>query len=196
MSRENILYAHKLSGWFPGMSKDRVVRQLRRDIVMEDRQASMQKVTKQLRVLFRAVQSHSKIVERQCGLSSAKLWMMWELFANPGLKVSELARALTIHPSTCSNMLDQLENKGLIRRDRSKSDQRAVHIFLTEEGTRLLAIAPCPAQGTLSMALEHLSDSHLTHLEDGLSQLLQAMQVKNEEAGMLPISTHDPSSGA
>lgn len=156
----------------------------------------MQNITKQLRVVFRAVQSHSKTVQQQCGLSSAKLWMMWELFANPGVKVSELARALTIHPSTCSNMLDQLEDKGLTRRSRSKTDQRAVHLFLTEEGTQLLAIAPRPAQGTLSMALEHLSDSHLTYLEEGLSQLIQAMQVKDEvAAGMLPLSTRDQSPG-
>ncbi len=92
-------------------------------------------------------------------------------------------------------MLDQLEDKGLTRRSRSKTDQRAVHLFLTEEGTQLLAIAPRPAQGTLSMALEHLSDSHLTSLEEGLSQLILAMQVKDEVAGMLPISTRDPSPG-
>jgi DNA-binding MarR family transcriptional regulator len=165
----------------------------RRDNPMEMRQDCMQNITKQFRVLFRAIQSHSKTIERQCGLSSAKLWMMWELFASPGLKVSELARALTIHPSTCSNMLDQLENKQLIRRNRSKSDQRAVHLFLTEEGTLLLATAPRPAQGTLSMALEHLSDNHLSHLEEGLNQLIQAMQVKDKEAGMLPISVRDHS---
>ena len=102
---------------------------------MEDRQKQMQSITKQLRVVFRAVQAHSKTVEKSCGLSGAKLWMMWELFATPGVKVSKLARTLTIHPSTCSNMLDQLEEKDLIRRDRSKVDQRAVHLYLTETGT-------------------------------------------------------------
>lgn len=154
---------------------------------MEDRQNRMQNITKQLRVVFRAVQAHSKTVERQCGLSSAKLWMMWELFANPGLKVSELARALTIHASTCSNMLDQLEDKDLIRRDRSKIDQRAVHLYLTEKGTKLLAKAPRPAQGTLSEALERLSDKHLDHLEDGLNKLIESMQVKDEKAALIPI---------
>jgi len=154
---------------------------------MEERQDRLQNITKQLRVVFRAVQAHSKIVQRQCGLSSAKLWMMWELFANPGLKVSELARALAIHASTCSNMLDQLEDKDLIRRDRSKVDQRAVHLYLTEEGTKLLAKAPRPAQGTLSEALERLSDNHLVHLEDGLDKLIESMQVKDEKAALLPI---------
>lgn len=154
---------------------------------MEVRQDRMQNITKQLRILFRTVQAHSKTVERQCGLSSAKLWMMWELSTNPGLKVSELARALTIHPSTCSNMLDQLEDKGLIRRDRSRTDQRAVHLFPTEKGTELLAMAPRPAQGTLSKALEQLSDTHLLHLEEGLNKLITSMQIKDKEAAMLPI---------
>ncbi|MEN8198469.1 MAG: MarR family transcriptional regulator [Thermodesulfobacteriota bacterium] len=154
---------------------------------MEDRQDRMQNITKQLRVVFRAVQAHSKTVERQCGLSSAKLWMLWELFANPGLKVSELARALTIHASTCSNMLDQLEDKKLVRRDRSKIDQRAVHLYLTEEGTQLLAEAPRPAQGTLSEALERLGDTHLVYLEDGLDKLIVSMQVKDDKDGLLPI---------
>ena len=157
-------------------------------MVMEDRQKQMQSITKQLRVVFRAVQAHSKTVEKSCGLSGAKLWMMWELFATPGIKVSELARTLTIHPSTCSNMLDQLEEKDLVRRDRSnKVDQRAVHLYLTETGTTLLAKAPRPAQGTMSEALERLSDEYLNHLELGLSQLLEAMQYKDEKTGLLPI---------
>ena len=131
---------------------------------MEDRQKQMQSITKQLRVVFRAVQAHSKTVEKNCGLSGAKLWMMWELFTTPGIKVSELARTLTIHPSTCSNMLDQLEEKDLVRRDRSKVDQRSVHLYLTETGTALLAKAPRPAQGTMSEALEHLKSEEANAL--------------------------------
>ena len=154
---------------------------------MEDRQEIMHCITRQLRVVFRVVQAHAKTVEKNCGLSGAKLWMMWELFATPGIKVSDLARTLSIHPSTCSNMLDQLEAKKLVKRDRSKTDQRTVHLYLTETGTTLLAKAPRPAQGTLSEALERLSDAHLNHLEVGLEQLIEAMHCKNDKAGMIPI---------
>ncbi|MBC8207614.1 MAG: MarR family transcriptional regulator [Desulfobulbaceae bacterium] len=154
---------------------------------MEGRPERVQNITRQLRVVFRAIQSHSKTVERTCGLSSAKLWMMSELSVNPGLKVSELARALMIHASTCSNMLDQLEDKGLVRRDRSRADQRAVHLYLTDAGVKLLAKAPGPAQGTLSSAFGRLGDGHLLQLEDGLSALVDAMQVKDEKGGLVPI---------
>ena len=57
------------------------------------------------------------------------------IYTHPGLKVSQLAAALAIHPSTCSNMLDKLEAEDLLVRDRSKTDQRAVHIFLTAKGS-------------------------------------------------------------
>lgn len=154
---------------------------------MDNRTGCVQSVTQQLRILFRAVQAHSKFVEKACGLSSAKLWMLYEISTNPGLKVSQLAMALTVHPSTCSNMLDKLEEKGLLVRDRSKTDQRAVHLFLTSEGEKLLALAPQPVQGELSMALEKLPEKQLLELEKGLVGLVDVLKRKDESAGMVPI---------
>lgn len=154
---------------------------------MVDRTIHIQAVTQNLRILFRAVQAHSKCVEKQCGLSSAKLWMLYELNSTPGIKVSQLAAALAIHPSTCSNMLDRLEEDGFVCKERSKRDQRAVHITLTEKGSELLQNAPRPAQGELSGALEKLSDENLILLETGLNNLIQALNGKNESAALFPI---------
>lgn len=154
---------------------------------MSDRTTHIKSVTQKLRVLFRSVQAHSKHVEKQCGLSSAKLWMLHELNNSPGIKVSQLATALAIHPSTCSNMLDKLEEKGFVFRERSKTDQRAVHLALTEEGKTLLQNAPQPTQGELSGALEKLSVEELILLEEGLENLVQALRGKNEKAALEPI---------
>lgn len=154
---------------------------------MADRSPHIKTVTQQLRVLFKAVQAHSKHVEKQCGLSSAKLWMLHELNSTPGIKVSKLATALAIHPSTCSNMLDKLEEDGFVCKKRSKTDQRAVHISLTEKGCTLLKNAPQPTQGELSGALEKLSEQDLALLETGLEKLVQALGSKNDTAALFPI---------
>ena len=89
-----------------------------------------QAVTQQLGIIFKALQAHSKIVEKACGLSSAQLSMLNEVSEAPGVMVSQLAKTLAIHPSTCSNMLDKLEIKNLISRDWSKTDQRSVHLCI------------------------------------------------------------------
>ena len=148
-----------------------------------------QTILKDLRIIFRASQAHASWVEKSCGLSSAQLWMMWELFNAPGLRVTELARILSIHPSTCSNMLDKLQKKELISRDRSGKDQRSVHLNLTESGAQLLAKAPRPAQGVLADVLLRLPDESLSHLETGLKEFTHALRSYNEGDSMIPIDS-------
>ena len=154
---------------------------------MDDRTRHIQLITRNLRILFKAVQAHSKTVETTCGLSSAQLWMLFEISRQPGVKVSQLAAILTIHPSTCSNMLDKLEAKGLICRDRSKKDQRSVHLIITRAGTELLASGPRPAQGILSGALEQLPAEQLDNLHLGLAGLIQVLQHRDDSAALIPL---------
>ena len=148
---------------------------------MNQRSTQIYDTTQHFRIILRAMQAHSRFIERQYGLSSAKLWMLRKLHTNPGLKVSRLAAALAIHPSTCSNMLDKLEEKGFLYRERSRTDQRAVHLTLTEKGTQLLENAPQPTQDDISQALEQLSDEHLASLSVVLGELVETMNIKKAE---------------
>jgi DNA-binding MarR family transcriptional regulator len=84
-------------------------------------------------------------------------------------------------------MLDKLEDKNFIFRDRSKKDQRSVHIFITDEGRQLLAKAPQPVQGKLSNALAQLSGEQLNNLECNLETLITALHLSDNKAGFLPI---------
>jgi DNA-binding MarR family transcriptional regulator len=154
---------------------------------MGDRSIKEQTITKQLRLIYKVVLSHSKRVEKVCGLSSAKLWMLHEIAHNPGIRVSQLARLLSIHPSTCSNMLDKIEASGLICRDRSKTDQRSVHLSATERGKQLLKTAPSPHQGQLISALEKLSEEQISTLESGLEVFVKALNLNDDSAAMRPI---------
>ena len=146
------------------------------------------RIVQDLRVVFRTVQAHSRWVEKQCGVSGAQLWALWELFAAPGLKVSELSEALAIHRSTASNLLDKLESKELIRRERGGPDQRVVRLYLTPQGADLLASAPRPAQGALRHALFELPDGTLSTLQSALDQLADAMAAPGTDAALHPLS--------
>ena len=154
---------------------------------MQARDHQTQVVTQQLRIVLRTMQAHSKFVEKECGLSSAKLWMLHHIAANPGVRVSVLASSLFIHPSTCSNMLGRLEEKNLVVRDRQKKDQRSVLLYITEEGSHLLGKAPKPVQGKLSAALNSLSSVQLSGLEEGLARLIDALEGTDDMDRLLPI---------
>lgn len=145
-------------------------------------------VVQQLRIVFRAMQEHSRWVERQCGVSAAQLWAMWELYRAPGAQVSALSQALSLHRSTTSNLLEKLERKGLIERRRGGPDQRVVRVYLTTAGKSLVEDAPQPAQGAISAALENMPATDVELLEQALSQLVSAMCIKGNDAALRHMS--------
>jgi DNA-binding MarR family transcriptional regulator len=143
---------------------------------------------KRFRLIFRAVQQHAQSVESSLGVSSAQLWAMSELSECPGLKVAELAEAMSVHQSTISNLMARLEKKGLIRRERSDPDLRVVRLYLTEEGRSLMARAPAHRQGLLQHALFELPDPVLVMLVQNLDRLIEAMEITDREAALQPLS--------
>lgn len=145
-------------------------------------------VLKQFRLIFKAVQQHSQWIETHCGVTSAQLWALWELSKNPGMKVTELAKAMSIHHSTASNMLDKLAKKELIMRERISQDQRVVTLKLTQEGIELLNRVSSPPQGILQHALFDLPEKVLKSLAMNLGVLVKEMNIKDDEAAMQPIN--------
>ncbi|PIE58495.1 MAG: MarR family transcriptional regulator [Desulfobulbus propionicus] len=158
---------------------------------MDNREIQITTITQQVRLLYRAIQAHSKRVEKTCGLSSAQLCMLHEVSCSEGIKVSELAATLSIHRSTSSNMLDKLEKKGLIYRDRSTSDQRSVHIYITSQGKTLLKKTPSPPQSQLSNTLLKLSGHQLMALETSLQLLIETLHFGEQEACIKPVPKHN-----
>lgn len=147
---------------------------------------------RQFRIVVRAIQAHSSWVERQCGVSAAQLWALWEVFRDPGLKVSDISQRLSIKPATASNLLDKIERKGLLRRERRGPDQRVVQLFPTDQGARLLANAPRPAEGALLDALTRLEDGQLDELNRSLDALVNILRVKDEGSALAPMAGADP----
>ncbi len=125
--------------------------------------------------LVRAVQSGMQGIEGSHGLSGSQLWALWQLSAQPGLRVTQLAVAQHIHTSTASNLLDKLETRGLVRRERRDADNRVVRLYLTETGNQLAKGIPGPLQGRLRHALREMPPPELEALLKGVTSVLNSM---------------------
>ncbi len=146
-------------------------------------------VIQHFRTVIRAIQAHSSWVERQCGVSAAQLWALWEIHAEPGLRVKDISERLSIQPATASNLLDKIQAKGLIRRDRCGPDQRVVQLFATEAGEELLVDAPGPAEGALLNALAKMSAAEVDALGASLALLVGRMNANNASGeALLPAA--------
>ena len=143
-------------------------------------------VLEQLRVVVRIAGAHSARLERSTGIPGTQLWALHEVGTVDGLRVGELAQRLRLHQTTVSNLLNRLESRGLVRKGRSPSDQRVVHLHLTSAGRKALKNAPGPPRGLLPNVLDGLSPSQLRKVHDGLAVLVDHM------GGLDPVHAGKP----
>jgi len=152
-------------------------------------------VLMQFRLVINSAKRHYAWIEKQCGVSGAQMWALWELNESPGMRASDLAAAMAIHQSTISNLLDKLESEGYIRRDRSADDRRIVTLSLTKSGAALVNRAPQPACGILPDALRRMDPKVLQALGGHLAQLLGEMNSLDRKSMKKPLAdtfSHKP----
>ena len=156
------------------------------------RRGPRQRLPLQVLIKFRAIinstKRHFKWVEQQCGISGVQLWALWELGRAPNLRVTELAAAMAMHQSTASSLLNGLVEAGLIRREYSRDDRRAVRLSVTNAGAKLLSRAPKPVRGVLPEALHLLSGSELRVLDALLKRILRKMRPIGKGAMNVPLA--------
>ena len=152
-----------------------------------DRQLS-QHVLKKFRIIYGSMRQHFREVERTCGVSGSKLWLIQEISNSSGIGVSDLAERLSIHQSTCSQLVEKLVARKLIIKERSKQDQRRVGLRLTEEGLSLIARAPAPTQGLLPEILNTLPAETIQSLDASLAQVIEQLRLRDSKLAEQPLS--------
>jgi DNA-binding MarR family transcriptional regulator len=95
-----------------------------------------------LRRIMRAVDLHSKQLEKQAGLTVPQMLIMRTVAQAGSLPVNRIARAVSLSQGTVTSVLDRLEKRGYAGRKRDPGDRRVVAVSLTARGRALLAKAP------------------------------------------------------
>ncbi len=150
-------------------------------------QLSLQ-VLKRFRIIYGSVRQHFREVEQSCGVTGSQLWILQEVANTPEIGVSELADRLSIHQSTCSQLVEKLVTRGLIIKERSKEDQRRVGLCLTKEAAKILENAPGPAEGVLPEALQALPESALLSLDKALIEVIGQLRIRDDKLADKPLS--------
>ncbi|MBI5920459.1 MAG: MarR family transcriptional regulator [Betaproteobacteria bacterium] len=140
------------------------------------------------RLIFKSIKKHFMWVEQQTGVNGAQLWALAAIVEKPGLKVTELSKALAIHQTTTSNLIDKLVKQKFVRRDRSSTDQRIVFLFPEPKGISLVKGAPKPIRGVLPDSLSRMPESDLAKLNLLLSSVVRNMKVRDASGKTTPLA--------
>ena len=118
--------------------------------------------------LLRRVDQHMQPLELT-GMQWEPVLMLWLKRADT---VAGLARVSQMGFASMSRMLDRLEEKDLLRRERSESDRRVVHLHLTAKGKKVAnKIWPIVVEG-MHVHLDGFKKEELAQLSDLLGRML------------------------
>jgi DNA-binding MarR family transcriptional regulator len=155
--------------------------------IMINSKADTLETLRLFRIIFKSITKHYNEIEKSSGVGGASLWAMAEIADSNNLTVSGLAKAMSIHQSTTSNLLEKLESKRYVTRIRSTDDRRVVHLSLTAKGREALAKAPVPYRGLLPDAVMRLEPNTMMQLNHNLTELVAKLEWKQEGDAFKPL---------
>lgn len=141
-----------------------------------------------LRRIIQAIDLHSRQLARQHGITTPQLIILKQIEGQKTITVSEVAKQVSLKQATVTDILNRLERKGLVVRQKDTDDRRRVLVKETDLGKKLLEAAPSPLQETFLEKFENLEDWEQNMILTSL-QLLGTMMADDEISAAPILST-------
>ncbi len=142
----------------------------------------LEQVLMSLRRVIRATDMHSKHLAKISGLTAPQILLLQAIRKLEGATVGQLAREVSLSQATVCSILDRLERKGYLERERSKVDKRKVHVQLTESGIEILRDAPLPLQEHFSSQFNDLQEWEQSMIIASLQRVACMMDAEDIDA--------------
>lgn len=143
---------------------------------------SINEVLVALRRVIRATDLHSKHLAKTTGLTSPQILLLQTIRDKGEVTIGELANKMSLSQATVTTILDRLEKRSLVFRERSTQDKRKVHAYLTDEGLEMLKGAPMPLQEQFARQFNDLHEWEQTMIISSLQRVAQMMDAQHIDA--------------
>lgn len=146
------------------------------------------RILRALRRITRSIALHSRQLAACSSITAPQLVCLRAVIDNgQPMTATAISREIHVSPSTVVGILDRLEDKGLVRRERGREDRRIVFVSATEAGVALADSTPSPLQKKMADALNGLPELEQATITLSLERIVRLMESDgvtpaNEEA--------------
>lgn len=151
-------------------------------MAMHETKSLETRVLTSLRRIIRAVDIYSRQLNSKVGLTTPQLICLQSVVRAGKITLSVLTKNVSLSPSTVTGIVDRLEVKGLLLRERSKDDRRKVFLIPTTAGVDIVSKSPSLLQDKFSVALASLVEKEQEQIAESLEQIVDLMEVGNVDA--------------
>ena len=147
-------------------------------------------IIRSLRRIMRAVDVHSRRLAAEYSITGPQVICLQSIAEDGPMTVTALAKLVHLSSSTVVGIIDRLEQKGWVERERSQTDRRQILIHATEQGRDLLLSVPSPLQARLAHGLAELSEKEQHQLAAAVERVVELLEVP--DFGAAPLLESSP----
>jgi len=129
-----------------------------------------------LRKIVQAIDLNSKQLVKRVGLTGPQLVILKYVSSAQRISVGEVAKNVSLSQGTVTGILERMEKRGLVARERGRQDKRRVMIQVTESGKELLATAPPVLQENFLKKFSKIESWEQTMILSALERLVYMME--------------------
>lgn len=146
----------------------------------ERRRRDIRAIVDSIRLLQSVGQRQSGEFVRNYRITGQQLGALRTVMLSPRISLSELSERMFLHISTVSGIVDRLEKRGYVTRERSREDHRVVRLKVTADGRRVIRRTPLAGMGLLIHSIDRLPAGQLRDILKGLKMLLDVMKIDSK----------------
>ena len=135
-----------------------------------------------LRRVIRAIDLHSRQLNKQSGLTGPQLMVMQKIAQLDAPLAKQVAEEITLSAATVTTIINRLESRGLVNRQRSETDKRKVHLYLSDSGQAILNHAPKPLQEHFIKRYQGLDEWEQSQLLSSIERIASMMNAEDLDA--------------
>lgn len=146
-----------------------------------------------IRRMTRAIDLHSRQLAKAHELTGPQLVCLRAIARSEqtnGITPTALAKSISLSQATVTGILDRLEQRGLLRRERSSADKRVVHLRVTPAGLSLVGEAPSPLSERFRRRLASMPEAQQAVIDRVLREVVEMMEAGAVDASPM-LTTGD-----
>ncbi|MBP6020749.1 MAG: MarR family transcriptional regulator [Burkholderiaceae bacterium] len=149
------------------------------------------RILRALRRITRSIALHSRQLAAYSNITAPQLVCLRAIVDHGPLTATAISREVHVSASTVVGILDRLEDKGWVRRERGREDRRIVFVTATEAGVTLVRDTPSPLQQKLADSLNALSEIEQATITMSLERIVDLME---SDSGVATEAPDEPAS--
>ena len=149
-----------------------------------------QEILISLRKIMRAIDIHSKNLNRNYGLTGPQLMVLQEISAEEQISITGLARRISLSQATVTDIINRLEKRGLVIKNRDQKDKRRVWVKLTNDSVEILKQTPPPLQEVFVKRFLNLEDWEKMMIVSAMKRVVDMMAAEEIDADPILATGH------